>query len=267
MAGVTVVPISGGAPAVQVTIDGGATITAVTLKRTAGGATDLARIQPATGHPTASVQDYEIPWDADVTYTAAVTTGSGTTSYTSTAVRVSASAAWAIHPAYPQRSVTIDQQHPTVSTGICVVAVNTVTRPAVSTEHRIYGSAFPVVTTFGSRQSARGGIVLTTSTLSDSAALDQLLDDQTPILIRFPAAFGVGWEDGFYSIGDVTVDRPGLAADPRRTYTLPFTRVRPPAVTTQSGWDYPTITETFADYQSITDTFADYPALSENRRT
>jgi len=264
MAGITVTPITGGAPAVAVAVDGSAAMTAVTLKRTADGVTVVAPIQPKTGVSVSTVQDYEIPWDTDVTYTATVTTAGGTTTYTSTTVQVSSTDAWAIHLAYPQRSVIIDQPNPV--TGIFVLSKATATRAAQSTEHQVIGSPFPIIVTTGSRRSVRGSMVVNTTDAADEAALNLLLDDQTPILIRFPAAMDAGWEDGYYSIGDVTVDQPGTRGDPRRFFTLPFVRVTRPAVTTERAWDYPALTAAFADYAALTAAFADYGALTANER-
>lgn len=265
---ITVTPVTGGPPMVQVTVTGGGpTMTAIVLKRTANGVTEKARWQPATGGTTATVQDVEIPWDTDVVYAATVTTSGGTSTYTAAPVTVSASDAWAIHPVYPQRSVIIDQQHPT-GLGVTVAAMSEFVRASTATTHRIIGSPFPVTTTIGSRAAATGTMTLTSASSSDAANLWTLVDDQTPILIRFPDSFGVDFENGFYAIGDVASARVGVATEQRRLFTLPLTRVQAPAVLLQSAaWDYPTIVGSFTDYADLTATFADYAALTANRRS
>jgi hypothetical protein len=260
---VTVTPIVGGPPAVEVTVTGGATMTAATLKRTANGTTEKAPIQPKTGVTSSTVQDYLIPWDVDVVYTATVTTAGGTTTYTAAAVNLSATDAWAIHPVFPQRSITIDRQNPTG--GIVVAGWTSTTRPAEASEHRIVGNPFPVFTTIGSRQSLRGTLTLFAERQTDRDSVTLLIDDQTPILFRYPASIGAGWEDGFYNVGDYTEDQIGPRGGGWWKISLALTRVQPPAVTTVAGWDYPTITATFADYADLTASFADYQALTADR--
>jgi hypothetical protein len=57
-------------------------MTGVVLKRTANGATEKTPIQPKPGGTSSTVQDYLIPWDTDVVYTATVTTAGGTSTDT-----------------------------------------------------------------------------------------------------------------------------------------------------------------------------------------
>lgn len=262
---ITVAPIPGGPPAVQVTVDGGgATMTAVVLKRTANGATEKAPIQPSTGVTTSTVQDYLIPWDTDVVYVATVTTSGGTTSYTAAAVNLSATDAWAIHPVFPQRSITIDRQYPTG--GLVVTGWTSAVRASTANEHKIIGSPFPVVTTTGNRAGLRGVLTLLAEADTDRDAVVTLLDDQTPILFRYPTSIGAAWEDGFYSVGDYTEEQTAPRGGGWWKISLPLARVQPPAVTTAPVWDYPTITTTFADYADLTASFADYPSLTADKR-
>lgn len=260
---VTVAPIPGGPPAVTVTVTAPAAMTGIVLKRTGGGATERTPIQPKTGSTSATVQDYLIPWDTDVVYTATITTAGGTTTDTAAAVNLSASDAWAIHPVFPQRSITIDRQHPTG--GLLVTGWTSAARPAQATEHRIVGNPFPVFTTIGSRQSLRGTLTLLAERETDRNAVTLLIDDQTPILFRYPKSIGSGWEDGFYAVGDYAEEQQAPRGGGWWKISLALTRVQAPPVTTASGWDYPTITATFADYDDLTASFADYPSLTAGR--
>jgi hypothetical protein len=260
---VTVTPIVGGPPAVTVTVTASAAMTGVVLKRTAGGATEKTPIQPKPGSTSSTVQDYLIPWDTDVVYTATVTTAGGTSTDTAAAVNLSATDAWAIHPVFPQRSITIDRQNPTG--GIVVTGWASVARPAQANEHRIVGNPFPVFTTIGSRQALRGTLTLLAERETDRNAVTLLIDDQTPILFRYPASIGAGWEDGFYNVGDYAEEQQAPRGGGWWKISLALTRVQAPPVTTVAGWDYPTITTTFADYADLTASFADYQALTADR--
>jgi hypothetical protein len=176
-------------------------------------------------------------------------------------MNLSATDAWAIHPVFPQLSVTIDRQNPTG--GLFVAGWAAAARKATAMVHTVIGSPFPVVTTMGGRQALEGTLTLFAEKENDRANLIALVNDQTPILFRYPTSIGSGWEDGFYSVGDYSG---GAASAPRGggwwKISLPLTRVQAPPVTTVAGWDYPTITATFADYADLTASFADYQSLT-----
>jgi len=46
---------------------------------------------------------------------------------------------------------------------------------------------------------------VTTVTVDEENALRTIVNDQTPLLIRFPESYGLNWDDGYYHVGDVTV--------------------------------------------------------------
>lgn len=253
-------------PRFEIQIDmGGSTIEAVTLSRTVYGITANTRVQPGTGSAYEYVEDYDEPWDTNVVYAATVTTGSGTVTLTASAAQLSSAAAWAIHPLTPALSVCIDQQD---SDQIGVIGIDTASRTAQSTQHQILGAARPITTRVGPRSSVRGVLRIATVTALDEDRLWALVDDQTPLLIQFPSGWGVNWEFGYYDIGDVSADRVlQWSGDPRRTFTLPFTVVDPPAVTQQSQWGYAQLLHDFADYPSVAASFVDYPSLLSNSRS
>jgi hypothetical protein len=233
------------------------------LKRTADGATEKTPIQPKTGATSSTVQDYLIPWDTDVVYTATVTTarrhhhryrGCGEPvrdGRVGDPPGVPATVA-DDRPAEPHRR---DLRR----------RLDRSARPADASEHRIVNNPFPVFTTIGSRQSLRGTLTLFAERETDRDAVTLLIDDQTPILFRYPTSIGAGWEDGFYNVGDYAEDQIGPRGGGWWKISLNLTRVQPPPVTTVAGWDYPTIAATFADYADLTASFADYPSLTADR--
>lgn len=253
---------TGGPPGVTVTITAAANITSLALYRSANGVKTLTSVQPRTGATTAQATDYQLPWDTDVTYSATYSTGSGNITDTAAPINVSATGGWMIHPVFPLLSV------PLTGVDIWTISVETASRAATaSTLHNIVGSRYPVVVTSGPRQADTLTITLGAGTPEAEAAIWAVIDDLTPLLIRYPVSMGTSFDEGFYAVGDVTADRLGAAAgEPFRLFTLPITRVGTPAVTQQLAWDYPTLTASFADYGSLTAAFADYGSVVANRR-
>lgn len=248
--------------AVVVTIgtSDGSQMTAVTLSRIANGVTEQTRVQPYVGLASSVVTDPEPEWDTPVVYQAVVTHGGTTETVLSAPIMVSPTDAWAVHPTKPWLSVCIDQQDPTE---IGVASLGDLSRPSTASEHIPVGSDLPVYITVGPRLSSRGTMSIATVTLDDARALDALLNDQTPILIRFPSAWGMGFEDGYYQVLDQTSSRPNpYGGDPARIYALAIVRVSAPAGEQESLWDYPSLTDQMADYGTIHNSFADYPSLT-----
>jgi hypothetical protein len=243
----------------------GSVMTAVTLSRTIRGVTELTRVQPTAGLSFRYVEDYEAEWGVDVVYTATVTTAAGTVKYVAPPIPLNPWGAWAIHPLTPVLSFCIDQQD---NDAPGVVDIQTVSRPTQSTQHTILGSARPVTVRVGPRASTRTVLRVQTVDLEDEANLWSLVDDQTPLVIQFPTDWAVGWEYGYYDVGDVSAERVlQWSGDPRRIFTLPTTRVDRPAGTQQSDWGYAQLLHDFADYPAVLAAFDDYPSLLANRRT
>lgn len=226
-------------PRIQVTISSpdGSAITAVALTRTAPDGTTATRVQPVAGPSPIIVYDYEAPADVPVTYTAAITYAAGATAtYTSGYVTKSLSAAWATHPTTPALSVCIDQQSFDV---MGILQIGAVTRPEIKTKHRIQGSEYQIVTKAGPRGAAQVSMQIATVTSGERAALLSLVRDQTPLLVEIPAAWGWDWENGYYDVGDFSVERV-LQYGPlaRRVATLPLERVEAPVGTQQAVWTW-----------------------------
>lgn len=251
--------------AVTVATPNGAAMTAVTITRTGFGLTAPTRVQPKAGFASRTLVDYEAPWETNLTYKATVVTATGTAVYTAPPVRLEPWAAWAIHPTSPALSVCIDQQD---ANQIGVYNIQSIARAATSTQHVIVGAARPIVTRIGSRSSSRGVLQLATVTGADENKVWSLVDDQTPLYIRFPTVWGANWEGGYYDIGDVTADRTiQWVQETRRIFALPYTRVDAPAGDQQSDWGYAQLLHDFADYPSVAAAFADYPAVLSNTRS
>lgn len=264
----TVTPQPGNAPPrnqITIATPDGSAMTAVSLNRTANGTTTPVRVQPAPGPSPITAFDYEVPKGTNVVYTATVTHGTTTETYTASGVTLTPTAAWATHPTTPALSLCLD-------TGsfaqMGIASIGAVTRAALTTKHRIIGSEFQVVTKVGPRAAATLQMQVTTTTLNELAAVQALVRDQTPLLIEIPAAWGWGWEDGYYDVADYTADRVlQYGPEPRRTVTLTLERVTAPAGTQQSPRTWASLLSGFPTWGAVSAAYATWTdELTDSRR-
>lgn len=250
---ITVTPgtSSAGVPrfALSISSSDGSTITAISLTRTVAGATQPTRVQPSVGPSPRTVNDYEADWDANVVYTATVTSSAGTQTFTSTAATLTSSTAWAIHPTTPALSVCIDNG---TTTAAGLRSIGDITRDATDTRHNVLGSQYPTYTKTGPRSAAVTSLELVTVTSLEAQAVRALVNDLTPVLIRIPAAWGWDFEAGYYRVGATTEARSfQYGPEPRRVFTLPIERVEQPAGTQQSERTWANVLNDFPSWAAV----------------
>jgi hypothetical protein len=261
---VTVALTPGPEPGIDVTVTSTGTMTAVTLWRVVGTLQEKVRLQPIPGATSRTVTDFELPWAVPVSYKATVTTSGGTTSSTSEQITIDSTIAWLIHPNLTSLSMPLDQQNASL---MGVVSLGDATYGSTATVHQVIGANLPIVTWVGPRLAPVLTMTVATVDVDEENALRTVVNDQTPLLFRFPTSWGLNWDDGYYHVGDVTVGRViQYAGDPRRTFTLPLTRVAAPAGLQAPVWDYPSLAAAFPDYPSMAAAYADYPSLTANVR-
>jgi hypothetical protein len=169
---------------------------------------------------------------------------------TSVSVALSPLNSWVVHPSNPSLSMPISS---TDQTALMIRSIGDVTNGSASTEHTILGESLPITTTSGPRYGNRLQMVIGCRTRTQELALNALLADGTPLLFLFPASFNVGFDEGFYSVGDVTrarwAQRPGFE---KRDFTLPLTQVKAPVVVVQNtGWSWASVAATFASWSVL----------------
>lgn len=254
-------------PRFEVTIStpDGSTMTAVTLFRQVGGVRTATRVQPATGLASRYIEDPEAPWDAPVSYVATMTYGGGaTTTDTSAAATLTPTPAaiWAIHPTIPPLSMPIDR----ADFGVMgIAAVGDLVYAAQAVQHKIIASKLPLLTKVGTRLGAGWSLEVTTTSLDERTQLIALLDDETPILLRAPAAWGWAVDEGYYAVGDVAeLRRQQYGPEPSRTVKLPMQKVAAPAGVQQSSWSWGGLMSGYADWPSVQAAFADWNRVTGN---
>ena len=266
---VTVTPIDTGSAAprfsVAVSSSSGAAITAVSLTRTAQGVTEYVRQQPAPGPSPRLVNDYAMPWATPVVYTATVTTAAGTETFSSPTAVIDPQKPWLIHPTTPALSRVLDSG---TFQQMGVVSIGAVTRPATTTAHDIIGSEFRVITKSGPRAASRTQLEVATVTADEQQALLAMTRDQTPLLIRMPGSWQWDWEDGYYDVGQIDVNRFfQYGPERRRVFTLPLERVEAPAGGLQAER---TCADVLAAFSTCSDVSAAYATstdlLTDTRR-
>lgn len=253
---------------VTVSTSDGSTMTAVQLYRQIGGVKTPTRVQPVPGFASRFLTDPESPWDSPVSYVATYSTSSlGTVTETSQPATLTPTPAaiWAIHPTNPILSMPIDQA---VFAAMGIGQAGDLVYAAQATQHRILGSKLPLLTKVGTRLAAGWSLDLTTMTLSERTQLLAMVDDETPLLIRAPAAWGWAIDEGYYAVGDVTESRRlQYGPETSRSVKLPLQKVQPPAGVQQSSWSWGSLMNAYADWPSVQAAFADWNGVSGNLPT
>lgn len=194
-------------PRVQITIATGtsATITALDLRRDG----EAVRSLPSLGLSTLVVNDYEAAYGVPVTYVAVITTTAGSETLTAS-VTMSPTQMWLIHPRTPSLSVAFSDG----SASQFILNVGDSTASSQASRHRVLGASRDVVMSFGVRSAPTyGNFAVATTTEAEGLALQALLKDETPILVRFPSSWDANFIEGFYAVqnwnSSPIVDRSG----------------------------------------------------------
>lgn len=178
--------------------------------------------------------------------------------------QLSPASGWMIHPTVPAKSVpisTTDRTLPGVNN------LGPVTSASSATVHEILGQSEPIISTSGPRRSDALTVIFAARTLAHEAQLNAILADQTPILFRFPDA-NLGWQDGFYAIGDVQRDRfAQVTALQRRLFTLPLRMVQPPPGSVQNpGWSWASVAATFSSWNEVALAYSSWADMASDNR-
>lgn len=199
----------------------------------------------------AVIFDYEMPYGANVTYTATSRNSSGTTlATTSAATSVASSVPWLVHPGVPVLSLPL----PSIKT------LGDRTRKVNQGVFEPYGRADPIVTTDGRRKRPTGQMMVRTKTLAERDALLSLVDDTATLLLQIPASLAWGVTSEYVAVGDLTEAREQeVGDDPYRMFTAPYIVVSMPAGGSQSQRTYSTVLAESATYQAILSNTAKYP--------
>jgi hypothetical protein len=254
-------------PSMQITVSvtAGQVMTAATVYRLDNGIPTLIRAQPALGFDTVIVSDYEAPYGVPVLYKFVASTASEQTDETSEPTTLLSANAWLIHPTVPSLSMRISGDRNNLPS---ITSIGDVTNSSAATQHYILGSSSPITTVSGPRFSNEFMLGLMTKTRAHEVALNGLLRDGTPLLIRSPATFDIGLDEGFYSVGDVIrarmSQRPGSFT---RNYSLPLTLVQSPiASVAYLGWSWAGLAGGFASWIAVATEFDSWATATVNLR-
>lgn len=173
--------------------------------------------------------------------------------------------AWLIHPANPGLSIPIHYDDVDATT---FETVGDVSQASTATVHQILGQSRPIAVSTGPRAADNLSVTVMTETSQEEAALRGLLADQVPILVRTPPAWGLGFQDGFYAVGDVGIARQVEQYDqPSRGFDLPMQAVDSPIVLqVDSGWSWAAVAAEFATWDAVYAAFASWADLLINNR-
>lgn len=241
-------------PRVKIEISTGsaATITALDLRRDG----EPVRSLPSLGLSTVVIYDYEASYGVPVTYTAEVTKSVGSDSL-SGSVTLSSDLLWLVHPRQPSLSF------PVSNTGevAFLTAIGSASSATQAARHRVIGASRDVIMSYGKRSdSSYSSFEIMATTESESRALASLLQDETPILVRFPASWDADFVEGFYAVetwsSSPVVDRSG---NWYTRWALPLAPAVAPKVIVQADNSYAAglLIGTYADSLAVQPTYYD----------
>lgn len=257
----------------QVHIGSGGAVDHYTSAGVAAGSTT---ISPNTGGATATTAASALlvgDTTAKTIRTFTPTTGSvGTVSATPTAASVdyrettlatlTIDEAWLLHPSSPSLSVSIDANvWRDEGLNVNIESSQQFSAKSSQTLHYPIGRARAVAISHGNRLDDEWVLVLTAPRTEEVLAVQAIVRDQTPLLLRSPESFGWGLPDGFYAVGDVETTRPFAPLSfEERLISLPLTPSDPPVVTQAPERTYADLLLEAASYSellSLYDTYTD----------
>lgn len=210
---------------------------------------------PVISDTIATLYDYAAPYGRPATYSVTGTTTGGDTFSGSATATLEASRAWLVHPQSLSLSLSIDGGPLARDrTSIWVDSASAESKTSGASRHlsRPVGRRRSVVVTHGPRAADEWTLVLTAPSIELKDRIRNLVDDQTPLLLRSPASFGWDLPDGWYSVGDVEVRR---LANPivleRTRITLPLTPVDVPLVKVGSLRTWQTILDQYDTWGDV----------------
>lgn len=242
-------------PRVIVTVASGsaATFTAVDVRREG----EMLRGTVPLGLNTYVVDDFEASYGVATSYTVTFTLSTGTSGSVSESVTLSPARAWLIHPRTPDLSVSFTDG----SDGAGIVQIGDTQSDSQASRHRVLSASRDVVMSFGTRSDpSYSSFQVATTTAAESSALESLLKDETPVLLRIPASWGLDFKEGFYSVLNWTAaPLLNLAGTWLKRWTLPLAPANAPRVIVQAQNTYADglLLGTYADDLAINKTYYD----------
>jgi hypothetical protein len=166
---------------------------------------------------------------------------------------------WLIHPSQPSLSMMIDGGPDADPWNDVYIDSATASRKTSATKravHEIEGAELDIVITNGPRAADEWNMVVSAATIAQKNGLRALTRDESPLLLRSPPASGLDLPDGFYSVGNVDVDRLANPTVSQRTNTtLPLKPVGEPIVRVGALWTAGDVLTNYATGQDVLDDF------------
>lgn len=240
---------------VTVTVDG----TAQKLTRTSLSNPDHVELRGPTG-----------TWGGEV-IAAAYATSATSVDVTSSQVTNTPASGWLVHPLVPALSVPVSTTDRTL---VGVTSIGDRYRVSTATLHPILGQSLPILSTTGPRQAAAFVLTLAARNVTQSAQLEALINDQTPLLIQFPQGSIDEWTPGFYAVipttaaGSTDASFGRFAQNtvvPRRVVTWPLQQVQPPiGGVANPGWSWNSVAAKYATWNDVANAYATWADLAAN---
>jgi len=192
----------------------------------------------------AVIFDYEMPYNQPVRYT--ITPTAAPSSPTSSiSVTLSVTRPWLVHPGVPF-----------LSQPLTVQLLADETMPANVGIHDILQRETPITISDGRRKAPRSTLQVKTMTRPQADALDQLLLDESPLLLQITYPFTTEQVYAWITVLDVNrARRTAMFGDPSRVWVLPYVEVDRPTGAIQSVRTWQDIINQYDTWQDLMDDF------------
>lgn len=180
-------------------------------------------------------------------------------------VTLDAAEGWLVHPSSPAKSVPMSYDDLEQTT---LANIGPALHRSTSINHRILGEPKAIAVSTGPRAAPSTTLLVGTETADQRRAVQALLADSVPVLVRFPASWELDFDEGYYSVGDVNYDRAvQLYGLPARYITLPLDAVEAPIVSVEGvGWTWAAIAAEFDTWEALSAAFATWADVLSNSR-
>lgn len=253
-------------PRVLLRVTGAGSAAQVQLVRVASdGSTTLVPSPVTLSTGAGTGYDYRVPFEERVSYRTVETSPAA-----SGPVVLDVRVPWLIHPYAPSLSMAVPGSYDGgVHPNFVREAFRTRSRPSSTVEYEPLNRDDTIAVRVGRRRARTSEMSIRTYTLEQNTALDQLVEDDSPLLLNVPPSLRWGITYEWVQLGEVADSRLGIEGSHEvREWVLPFKRTGEPVGLVAPEWTFGQIQEaftTFADIEAAYATFGDIEL--DNRRT
>lgn len=250
-------------PRVRLNVSGRTSVSQLQVVRVAADrATELVRSPVKLTGGVGVAHDPEVPFGFPVSYRTVESSGAES----SGVVTLDSAAVWLVHPFVPSLSMAVVGSSLT-EPEFAREAFDERDRPTSSARVLPLNRRKAITQRASTRQPAESRMVVRTWTLEQATAMEQLTDDDSPLLLNVSPDLRWGLPTMWVQLGDAKDRRLGIeGAHEAREWVLPYTVVDRPEGDAAPSWTYDDLSATLATYDDMPRTWSVYNNLEADRR-